>query len=122
MKIKEATTFVICVLSIFLIFFILFSAKISINAAATAGGKVSLSILPPTPKTICGNGICETGESCPADCTPKEELNTIISQIKFSHTFLVILVMMLCVLAYLYFKEDRPPIIGYWQYGYQKNY
>ena len=76
MKIRQAITFVICILSMFLIFFILFSAKVSINAAATTGGKVSLSILPPTPKTVCGNGICETGETCPADCTPKQDLRT----------------------------------------------
>ena len=122
MKTKQATTFVICVLSMFLIFFILCSAKVSINAAATVGGSIGLSILPPTPKTVCGNGICETGETCPADCIPKEELRESIAQIKFSHMLLIILVMALCVLAYLYFKEDRPPITGYWQYGYQKNY
>lgn len=120
MKFRQASTVVICIFSIFMISLLINAAHVSINAAATAG-KISLVVLPspPIPKTVCGNGICEADEMCPADCVPEEEIIKSVSQIKFTYMLLVMLVVIICFLAYFYFKEDRPPITGYWQYGFR---
>jgi hypothetical protein len=34
---------------------------------------------------------------------------------------LILLIMILCALAYIYLKEDRRTANGYWQYGFQRS-
>lgn len=121
MQKKDAIIFAISILSILSIFLITNLANASISSAVVATGTVSLSIKPPLPKTICGNGICEKNEICPADCQSKEEISKNIHELKLSYLILIVLVVVLCTLSYLYLKEDRPPISAYWRnwrYGY----
>ncbi len=130
MKVRQVKTFAICVISIFLIMLVFHTAKVSMNAAATAG-TIAFAIVAPNTATsaVCGNGVCEAGENCPMDCGSKESATTTqqadvqksVYQIKFTSFMLILLIMILCALAYIYLKEDKRTANGYWQYDFQRS-
>jgi preprotein translocase subunit SecG len=130
MKAKQVKIFAVCIISIFLIILVLHAAKVSMNAAATAGSiTFAIAASNTAPSTACGNGVCEAGENCPADCgskesattTPQAEVQKSVFRIKMTSFMLILLIMILCALAYIYLKEDKRTANGYWQYGFQRS-
>ena len=127
MKFRQAAVFAVCILSIFLIITVLHVRKTSINAAASANaGRLGFSIIETQyAQPVCGNGICEAGETCATDCVLSEgtaapsgtTTGKNVFNIKFTTFLLILLIMILCILAYLYLKEDKRTANGYWQYG-----
>mgnify|MGYP006992527030 CR=1 FL=1 len=71
MKFRQAAIFAVCIFSIFLIITVLHVGKASINAAAS--GQLGLTIASAaSSQLVCGNGICESGETCATDCVLSE--------------------------------------------------
>ena len=112
---KKLFLYVVCVLSIAILALGFYNAKTSITSAASVQ-EIHLVITPPAPKVICGDGICTANEMCPADCLSKEEIEAQIMEIKYSYMILALLIIIVCLISYAYFKEDSPPK----KYGKQK--
>jgi preprotein translocase subunit SecG len=129
MKAKQAKIFAVCMIAICLIITVLYFAKISMNAAATAGS-ITFAIAASNTATsaVCGNGVCEAGENCAIDCNKNQaQKNTgtttqqSVYKIKLTSFMLILLIMIFCALAYIYLKEDKRTANGYWQYGFQRS-